>query len=196
MSLRKRKVNPPSQNLLGVFVDGMPKKASEIPKTVVELMEQPDNVYPRRPSENLDDGEYAYNDMLNRAKDIVFNVHGFRVIVCPHCKSDVEWVRPKVVKPVVNLDEKLVWSNPNEKERLAFVSCGKCNLHFFLPELVLQRSFRFPFPNEDVESYYLFLKCVWLKGSYRILHGDAVEDVSDSPDGDTWVGYGENADDQ
>jgi len=183
----KRRLDPsPTQQLLGLFVEGMPKRRADIPKTVVDLLAEPRSApgYQSRSGE-LADGEYDFNDMLSRAKDILFSVHGERVLVCPECKSNVELVEPKIVESCARPGDTVIWKS-ERKLRSSFVRCGRCNLLFFMPELVQKRSFRLVFPGEDTASYHLFLQCIWHDGVYRVVHGDFSTDVTGAPSGDTW----------
>jgi hypothetical protein len=69
----------------------------------------------------------------------------------------------------------------------AFASCSRCNIRFFIPELVSRKSFRLLLPNEDDAGYYKYLSVIWLKGDWRVLIGDVVVDAGDAATGETWV---------
>ena len=169
----------PKQRMLGCFVDGMPKKVSELPRTVKDAFDMPierSSYSPRK----LEEGEYGWNDLIRPCVDVLMGLVGVRVLVCPKCKKDVE----PIPSNYSNLDavkgEVEVFRS---KEFTAgcmsanFAECRSCDMRYFIAELVSQRSFRLKLPKEDVRSYYPFLKVdeVKVEGgwtAWRVISGD------------------------
>lgn len=179
----------PDQRLLGVFVDGLPKDVSELPKPDVEPEEEPRRF---RTQGSEEEGVYAYNDMVNPAVEVVFNLSGKRVLVCPTCKVDVELVKTPFAHVYSRPDDVEVYSDGSEPFQCSFAECPRCGNRFFMSELVASKSFRLPMIHEATASYFPYLSCVWLKvddGVYdwRVLIGRAVTDVSAVATGKTWV---------
>lgn len=179
----------PDQRLLGVFVDGLPKDASELPKPDFEQEEESRRF---RSQGSNEVGVYDYNDMVNPAVDTVFGLNGRRILVCPDCKVDVEPVVTELTSSYRLPTDKIIFSVAKSEEFRSFAECPKCGLGYFLAELVASKSFRLPMLHESTDGYCPYLSCVWLMVGdgvfdWRVLIGRAVTDVSGSATGKTWI---------
>lgn len=77
------------------------------------------------------------------------------VLVCPSCNSPVE---PIPCSPLPRApDSELVFQS-KEKLNPIFAKCGKCELNFFIAELVKDRSFRQKFPDDKITMSIDFLR--------------------------------------
>jgi hypothetical protein len=147
----------PKQRMLGCFVDGLPKKLSELPRTVKDALDMPierSSYSPRK----LEEGEYAWNDLIRPCVDVLMGLVGVRVLVCPTCKRDVEPIFPHYVNLDAKGGEVELFRQKDVEKECIFAECRQCGMRFFMAELVSQRSFRMKLPKEDVRSYYPFLK--------------------------------------
>lgn len=189
---RAAKPMPKSQSMLGVFVDGMPKNRSELPKRVVGILV---DEYVRRPyAPDPPDGEFR-SAIMNRVRDIVLGLHGDRIVVCPSCKRDVEPVVNGEARTHVRPDDVCLFESDAKEGLPPFVRCEHCDMLYFLEELCAQRSFRLCFFGESIADYPVFLQCVWLFGDMRVVPGHMVVDVTGHPSGDSWANFDELVDD-
>ena len=176
----------PDQRLLGIFVDGLPKTVEEIPVPLKEGEEDKKRGYYSQSESG--EGIYAYNDMINSAVEVMWTVNGIRVLVCPTCKKDVELVAVKRFESYKRPSDAIVLNNPEPSDDIgSLCECLVCKGRFFLPELVAQKSFRLAMGKEDISSYSKYLSCVFLKGQWRVLIGNAVSDVTAVATGKSWV---------
>jgi hypothetical protein len=154
-----------SQSMLGVFMDGLPKTVAELPKRPVDEESLP--YWKRRRVELYGNGIYSYNDSVNAAVEVVMtSVRGIRVLVCPACHADVEPYEDAAMQQVSEADAKVWHAAKVVRNVHVFARCEKCDVLYFLPELVSGRHFRLQLPSEDVSSYYQYLKatfCQWDK---------------------------------
>jgi hypothetical protein len=167
--------------MLGKFLGGMPNTVEQLapppPRrdrfgNIKEKKPEPEDDKKKRWVDDREyaDGEYAYNDMTRQAvwalqKEPV----GTKVVVCPACKTDVEPVFSH--NEVVEKNADKWFSAKMLSKTIAFARCEKCNLLYLAPELVTQRSFRLPMPNEDTSKYHCFLRETFTRVNPRDLFG-------------------------
>jgi hypothetical protein len=184
------------QAALGAFIEGF--GAKEVDYELIERQKKkakydfssgssyapcvPHEVFP------LDAKEYAFNDMVRYASDVVINrVAGVRVLVCPTCKSDLELVFPQFSNVYSKPDDAVIFHDGRVDRQCSLCECSKCNQRFFLPEVVSKGSFRLLMPDEDSSSYFNFLAEVFFKGHWMAMLGATLEDATSSPSGDTFL---------
>lgn len=108
---------------------------------------------------DLDDGDgLGYRDMMKGVFPIVDSerlrfrsdaVVGFIhwILVCPTCNTPVE---PCPVLPVPKLPDSVMIYEQKWERWPVFAKCEKCNMQYFIVELVQDRSFRHRFPTDDI----------------------------------------------
>jgi len=184
------------QAALGAFIDGM--GAKEVDYDLLERQKKRakydfssgSSYAPRVPHEvfPLDAKEYAFNDMVRDASDVVVNrVTGVRILVCPLCKNDLVPVFPQFSNVYSKPDDAVIFHDVRIKNQCSLCECPKCSQRFFLPEVVSQGSFRLLMPDEDSSSYFNFLTEVFFKGHWTAMLGATLEDATSSPSGDTFL---------
>jgi hypothetical protein len=184
------------QAALGAFIDCM--GAKEVDYELLERLKKRAKYdfssrspyAPRVPHEvfPLDAKEYAFNDMVRYASDVVVNrVIGIRILVCPLCKSDLEPVFPQFSNVYSKPDDAVIFHDGRIENSCSLCECPKCSQRFFLPEVVSKGSFRLLMPDEDSSSYFNFLTEVFFKGHWTAMLGATLEDATSSPSGDTFL---------
>jgi hypothetical protein len=109
---------------------------------------------------------------------------GVRVLVCPQCEThDLEPVFPTFTNLDVKKGEVLYSYDSRIERQCSMCRCPKCDVLFFLPEVVSKGSFRVLMPNEDSSVYYNYLTEVWFKGKWMVMLGAFIDDVSKSVSG-------------
>jgi len=98
--------------------------------------------------------DFSFQDMVRLVLDIIdpdktrfsdtaIIGYLFHILVCPTCNSPVEPVACSYFANDLQVELKR-HKNPT------FAECPKCNVSYFIPELVAQRSFRKKFPSDEV----------------------------------------------
>jgi hypothetical protein len=196
----------PDQNMLGKFMVGMPTTVEQLPpsppkrnkfgKVVVKHVDEDEDEWKKKrlvfvhdefPLEAM---EYPWNDMMRDACNIVkFDITGVRILVCPKCKSrDLEPIYPTFTNLAPEKSEILISYDSRIERQCSMCRCPKCDVLFFLPEVVSMGSFRVLMPNEDSSVYYNYLTEVWFKGKWMVMLGAFIDDVSKSVFGKSFNG--------
>lgn len=123
-----RQAYHPNQRALGVFVDGLSQTVVQPPRkeSVIEMMTPEHRGYAMR--------DKIPHDEISRT---LFQMRGNRVVICPKCAGDVE-------------------PDPDKYGGVTFCKCPKCNIGYFVFELIKQGNMRFVSKHEDISSYYLY----------------------------------------
>jgi hypothetical protein len=193
----------PDQSMLGKFIGGLPTTIAELPpappkrdkRGKVRIKEEdPDDWHKKRMAPVVDEFpleamEYPWNDMMRDACNIVkFDITGIRILVCPKCESrDLEPIYPTFTNLAPEESEILISYDSRIERQCSMCRCPKCDVLFFLPEVVSQGSFRTLMPNEDTSTYYNFLTEVWFKGKWMVMLGAFIEDATASVFGKSYL---------
>jgi uncharacterized protein YbaR (Trm112 family) len=154
----KRKFNP-DQRLLGNWVDGLVEGTSESlieeqMKKQAEEQERLQAMMPERSAPSEDAG-LSFNDLALRIVDIMQNLKGSKILVCPMCHGDLE---PHFSKPPdtqsQNGEMRCRYNLEAQNELSVFCRCPSCEVKFFIFEIVHQKSYRLKRQSDQNTTLY------------------------------------------
>jgi len=165
----KQKVLPEGQKQAKMFGFLGIKEPEKPP--VVDLKNDPEfqrgYLLPSYYDQSPDEDDVGWNDMIRWVLPVVdpdrlrFRhdaIVGYIswILVCPVCNSALEPVQSD--KPVIPDPKSLGFVfQRDEKFNPVFAKCGKCDVQYFIAELVKDRSFRQKFPTDNITLTIDFL---------------------------------------
>lgn len=124
---------------------------------------------------SLDIGDFEFRDMISRAVPVMERLLGDAVLVCARCNRDVEPVIPE--REPVNASKFIFLREALPDDDVVFARCDRCDIMFFISELIERRSFRIAFPGEDISRYMCYLQVEKHLGRLACFHGSTIENV-------------------